>query len=61
LRTNNSKDNAVGAPAGTYEVTISPPLGADRRPLFATFTLPHKYQIEAKENDLEIRADPEPR
>jgi hypothetical protein len=58
LRTLKGNERAEGAPAGTYEVAIVPPRRAGQRPPFATFTLPRKYQIEAHENELEIKADP---
>jgi hypothetical protein len=60
LRTLKGSTNTEGAPAGSYEVTVIPPLGPDRKALFSTFTMPTKYKIEPRENRLEIRADPPP-
>jgi hypothetical protein len=58
LHTLKGSQRADGAPAGTYQVTIFPALGPDRKAPFASFIVPKKYQIEAKENELEIRTDP---
>jgi hypothetical protein len=60
LRTLKGSTNIEGAPAGSYEVTVIPPLGPDRKATFSTFTMPSKYKIEPRENHLEIRADPPP-
>jgi hypothetical protein len=61
LRTLKGRKKADGAPAGSYEVTITPPVGADQKAQFFAVTLPKKIQIEPKDNDLEIRADLKPR
>jgi hypothetical protein len=58
LVTIKGKRRAEGAPAGSYEVIISPPVGKDQKLPFFPFTLPKKYRVEEKENYFQIRADP---
>ena len=58
LRTIQGSRRADGAPAGSYRVTIRPPISRDQRAPFAEFTVPKTFQIEPGENQLEIRADP---
>ncbi|HMF16852.1 MAG TPA: hypothetical protein VKE98_06560 [Gemmataceae bacterium] len=58
LHTIKGKARADGAPVGSYEVTISPPIGKDQKMPFVPFTLPKKYQVEATENTFNIQVDP---
>jgi hypothetical protein len=58
LHTLKGNGRADGAPAGAYEVTISPALGPDRKAPFAPFVAPKKYVVEAGENNLEIKINP---
>jgi hypothetical protein len=52
------KRRSDGAPVGSYEVVISPPVGPDQKMPFFPFTAPKKYKVEAKDNNFKIQADP---
>lgn len=58
LRTIKGSTGAEGAPPGTYEVTIMAPQSQDQKTLFNPFVVPKKYQVEAKETEIEIKVDP---
>jgi hypothetical protein len=58
LHTIKGSSKADGAPPGSYEVMINPPIGADQKMPFTSFTAPKKYEVQPKETKLEIKADP---
>ncbi len=55
LQTLKGKEKASGAPEGSYKVSYLPHQGEDQRMLMPPVELPQSFQVEPKENHIEIK------